>query len=97
MSESRSVVSDFVTPWVQSMEFSRPEYWSVPFPPPRDLPKPGIEPRSPALQADSSPAEPQGKLCNHKRPYKWEAERSVTQKRRQCDHTGRDWSGAPTS
>ena len=46
------------------MEFSRPEYWSgQPFPPPGDLPNPGIEPRSPALQADSLPAEPQGKSC----------------------------------
>ena len=44
------------------MEFSRPEYWSGwPFPSPGDLPNPGIEPRSPALQADSLPAEPQGK------------------------------------
>ena len=35
------------------MEFSRPEYWSgSPFPSPGDLPNPGIEPRSPALQAD---------------------------------------------
>ena len=52
----------FVTPWtIQSMEFSRPEYWSgLPFPPPGDLPNPGIEPRSPALQADSLPAEPPG-------------------------------------
>ena len=42
------------------MEFSRPEYWSGwPFPSPGDLPNPGIEPRSPALQADSLPAEPQ--------------------------------------
>ena len=33
-----------------SMEFSRLEYWSgVPFPSPGDLPKPGIEPKSPAL------------------------------------------------
>ena len=33
------------------MEFSRPEYWSVtPFPSPGNLPNPGIEPRSPALQ-----------------------------------------------
>ena len=40
------------------MEFSRPEYWSGwPFPSPGDLPKPGLEPRSPALQADSLPAE----------------------------------------
>ena len=45
-----------------SMEFSRPEYWSgQPFPSPRDLPSPGIEPRSPALQVDSLLAEPQGK------------------------------------
>ena len=36
------------------MEFSRQEYWSgLPFPSPEDLPDPGIEPRSPALQADS--------------------------------------------
>ena len=33
-----------------SMEFSRQEYWSGwPFPPPGDLPRPGIEPASPAL------------------------------------------------
>ena len=37
-----------------SMDFSRQEYWSgLPFPSPGDLPNPGIEPRSPALQADS--------------------------------------------
>ena len=37
-----------------SMEFSRQEYWSgLPFPPPGDLPDPGIESGSPALQADS--------------------------------------------
>ena len=43
-------------------EFSRPDYWSgQPFPSPGDLPSPGIEPRSPALQVDSLPAEPQGK------------------------------------
>ena len=43
-----------MTPWtLQSMEFSRPEYWSgQPFPSPGDLPNPGIEPRSPALQVD---------------------------------------------
>ena len=47
------------------MEFSRPEYWSGhPFPSPEDLPNPGIEPRSPALQADSLPAKPQGKPKN---------------------------------
>ena len=49
---------------IQSMEFSRPEYWSEqPFPSSGDLSNPGIEPRS-ALQADSLPAEPQGKPRN---------------------------------
>ena len=46
----------------ESDRLSRPEYWSgEPFHSPGDLPHPGIEPRSPALQADSLPAEPQGK------------------------------------
>ena len=45
-----------------SMGFSRKEYWSgLPFPPPGDLPKPGIKPRSPALQVDSVLSEPPGK------------------------------------
>ena len=45
--------------------FSRQEYWNgLPCPPPGDLPNPGIEPRSPALQADSLPAEPHGKIQN---------------------------------
>ena len=53
--KSCSVVSD-------SLEFSRPEYWSgQPFPSLGNLPKPGIEPRTPTLQADSLSAEPQGK------------------------------------
>ena len=44
------------------MEFSRPEYSSgEPLSSPGDLPKPGIEHRSPTLQADSLPAEPQRK------------------------------------
>ena len=45
-----------------SMGFSRQECWSgLPFPSPGDLPDPGIEPRSPALQADALPSEPPGK------------------------------------
>ena len=45
-----------------SMGFSRKEYWSgLPFPSPGGLPNPGIEPRSPALQADSLPIEPVGR------------------------------------
>ena len=55
--KSLSRVWLFVTPWTvayqapQSMELFRQEYWSgLPFPSPGDLPNPGIEPRSPALQ-----------------------------------------------
>ena len=45
-----------------SMGFSRQEYWSgLPFPSPGDLPDPGIEPRSPSLQADALTSEPPGK------------------------------------
>ena len=45
-----------------SMGFSRQEYWSgLPFPSPEDLPDPGIEPGSPAFQADSLPFELQGR------------------------------------
>ena len=63
-----SVMSDSLCPMDSSlpgssMGFSRQEYWSrLPFPSSGDLPNLGIEPRSPALQADSLPAEPQGKL-----------------------------------
>ena len=59
---------DSETPWTiahrapLSMEFYRQEYWSgLPFPSPGDLSDPGVEPRSPALQADSLPFEPPGK------------------------------------
>ena len=45
------------------MGFSRQEYWSeLPFPSPGDLPDPGIEPGSPALEADALTSEPPGKL-----------------------------------
>ena len=45
-----------------SWGFSRQEYWNgLPFPPPEDLPNPGIKPRSPVLQADSLPSKPPGK------------------------------------
>ena len=60
--KSLSRVQLFVTPWTVaheaplSMGFSRQEYWSgLPFPPPGDLPDPGIEPVFPASQADSLP------------------------------------------
>ena len=58
----------FVTPWTvacqapPSMGFSRHEYWSgLPLPSPRDLPDPGMEARSPALQTDFLPPELPGK------------------------------------
>ena len=66
----------FVTPWTVDhqaplfMEFFSQEYWSgLSFSSPGDLPNPGIEHRSPALQADSLPSESPGKpsyllLCN---------------------------------
>ena len=45
-----------------SMGFSRQEYWSeLPFPSPEDLPSPGIDPGSLALQADALPSEAPGK------------------------------------
>ena len=48
-----------------SVGFSRQEYWSgLLFPSPGDLPSSGIEPRSPALQADSLPSEPPGTLVH---------------------------------
>ena len=60
----------FATPWTvayqvpPSMGFSMQECWSgLPLPSPGDLPDPGIEPRSPALQADALPPEPPGKSC----------------------------------
>ena len=63
-----SPVRLFVTPWIVayqaplSMGFSRQEYWSgLPFPSPGDLPNPGMDPGSPALQTDVLPAEPPGK------------------------------------
>ena len=63
--KSLSCVRLFATPWMvaykapQSMRFSRQEYWSgLPFPSQGDLPNPGIEPGSPALQTDALPSEP---------------------------------------
>ena len=63
-----SCVPVFVTPWIVthqaplSLGFPKQEYWGgLTFPSPRGLPDPGIEPGSPALQADSLPSEPPGK------------------------------------
>ena len=63
-----SVMSDSATPWTAAgqapltMVFSRKEHWSgSPFPSPEDLPKPGIEPISPALGGWFSTTKPSGK------------------------------------
>ena len=65
--KSLSRVPLFATPWTvayyvsPSMGFSRQESWSgLPFPFPGDLPNPGTEPGSPALQPDTSLSGPQG-------------------------------------
>ena len=61
-------VQIFVTPWIGacqsplSMRFPSQEYWSdLPSPPPGHLSRSGIEPASPALQADSLPLCYQGR------------------------------------
>ena len=68
-----SCVQLFVTPWTAayqaspSMGFSRQEHWSgLPFPSPGDLPDPGIEPGSPALEADALTSEPPGKILKER-------------------------------
>ena len=71
--KSLNRVQLFATLWTiaqqapPSMGFSRQEYWSgLPFPSPGDLPNPGIEPTSPALQADALTSEPPGKPSQRK-------------------------------
>ena len=79
--QSLSHVQLFVTLWTTacqapvSLEFSRQEYWSgLPFPPPGDLPDPGIEPRSLVSPAwgggflnSVAPRKPSGMLLGHKK------------------------------
>ena len=79
---SLSCVQLFVTPWTVahqtplSMGFPRQEHWSgLPFPSPGDLPEPGNELVSLALQVDSLPAEPSGKpvglyFCKNSNEFK---------------------------
>ena len=53
---------DYTPPGSSVHGILQARYWSgLPCPPPWDLPNPGIEPRSPALEAGSFPSEPQGK------------------------------------
>ena len=67
--ESFSRVGLFATPWTVAYQASLSMgYWSgLPFPSPGDLPNPGIEPRCPALQADSVPSEITPKPRDNKR------------------------------
>ena len=65
-------MSDSVTPWTVasqaplSVGFSMQESWSgLPSPPPGDLPDPGMESESPAVQVDSLPTDPPGKPPPH--------------------------------
>ena len=90
--KSFSRVRLFAAPWTvayqapPSMGFSRQEYWSgLPFPSPGDLPDPGIEPGSPALQADALTSEPlQSTSCQmlgwmkHKLESRFPGEISIT-------------------
>ena len=85
---SCSVGSDSVTPGTVahqaplSMGFCRQEHWSgLPFPSPGDLSNPGIEPESPALQADSLPRAPPGSPLGRKALIKWS---------HMCTHKERD-------
>ena len=71
-----SRVQLLVTPWTvahqapPSLEFSSQEYYSgLPFPSPGDLPDPGIELGSPALQADALVSEPPGKHHSRKNVF----------------------------
>ena len=75
--KSLSCVRLFATPWTVAyqapppMGFSRQEYWSgLPFPSPEDLPDPGIEHRSPTLQADVLTSESPGKPSSGKKTCK---------------------------
>ena len=70
---SLSRIRLLATPWTvahqapPSVGLSRQEYWSgLPFPSPGDLPDPGVEPGSPALQTDALLSEPPGKLYQRK-------------------------------
>ena len=62
------------------MKFSWQQYWNrLPFPSLGDLPNQGIKPRSPTLQADSSPSEPSGKphRCIHVHKCEMDSSKSL--------------------
>ena len=94
-----SHVQLFVTLWTiahetpLSMVFSRQEYWSrLPYPPPRNLPDPGIKPtsESPVLHVNSSLVEPPVKLLSISA-----AARSLKSCQTLCDPTDSSPPGSP--
>ena len=94
--EPLSGVRLFATPWTivhQSVEFSRQKYWSgYPFHSPGDLPNPGIEPGSPALQADSLPSKSPGKPVQSREPIIVSLlDSSFFSSRKRTDRLGKAW------
>ena len=70
------------------MDFSSQDYWSrLPFSSPGDFPDPGIEPGSPALQADSLLSKPSGKLLDVIADYHLKNGRGLTLMNFLCDFT----------
>ena len=90
-----SHVGLFATQWTVtyqvplSMRFYRQEYWSgFPCSPPGDLPDPGIEPVSPALQADSLPLSHRGSIgLKLKRKYG-----KILLFKLEIDNSAKNWS-----
>ena len=75
--------------------FSRQKYWSgLPCPPLGDLPNPGIKPRSPALQANSLPAEPPGKHnLDEQHSIQWQMHYfDIVHDFHPCSHASMAWS-----
>ena len=103
--KSLSHVRLFVTQWTVAYQaplskgFSRQEYWSgLPFPSLGDLPDPGIEPRSPTLQADALTSEPPGKIIDTRDASKVAAAaaaKSLQSCRTLCDPIDSTPPGAP--
>ena len=79
-----------------STGFSRQEYWSgLPFPSPGDLPDPGIEPRSPTLQADALTSAPPGKPSSYCRQVLNKSLRSWSDIRKRCRLTRESTGNQP--
>ena len=78
------------------MEFSRQEYWNgLPLPSPGDLPNPGIEPRSLALQTHSSTiwATKEALLLSYSHPKHWVCPEEVLKEEKVVGSGVDQWSG----